>query len=565
MALLATTLANKPIELLMQELVFDKIGASRVSGFSSLGREDSSMGLTTTANDLSRLLACLLDGTWGPVTGDLLQNMLTPAAAGDDANNDYLFSDAVSIESTLSNDCSDFKILNCGWIQSRYRGLLRIGFDGASSSCSFLLRFFPDQDFGYVVVCDLPCFLPIALGNVVADFMLEIKPGPGPWVPRFSDIPFPYNPNNNHNDTTITIAADCNTSPPPRSPQYYVGTYSFPNCPFLAFKVTQSNGTLNIRFLNGQLESLQPNCNLLYSDKLGFFYFSTKSFLPKHLSVSKYSKQFCGILFENGLDGSVSSLIFFNNVSDTSNKSSGILFAKSVAYQSPSGENASAWSSARNSSVSPIPPSSFRSSTASNNLPPSLPPRRTPDPLSRQQSFVPNSNNNNSNPLTASLQPPALPPRSRASSAASVTVPALNTATTATVTPQTAPTVVSPPPTYSGPPPPLIPLDKSRDQDFQSVRDANHSRISSVSANAGASSSSTAVVSPPPQYSTVATLDKLLVRAPDGRATAGSSTRDNNDEDDASDGDDDDLHASLEEISKDMDAVDDLFKELGMD
>ncbi|KAJ3009915.1 UNVERIFIED_CONTAM: hypothetical protein HDU68_002423 [Siphonaria sp. JEL0065] len=530
---LATTLAQSPIEVLMHDLVLSRFGASRISGFSSLGREDSSMGLTISARDLARLVACLLDKSWGPVDASVLEEMLTPYATLNPSD---------VVESAYGDDFidyfSDFKVLNCGWIQSTFRDKFkRIGFNGTGANGgSYSVVWFPDHDFGIVVVCDMPSFLPIALSCVASDFMLGFKPGP--WVPRLEGQPYPFG-------TIATLpnsSLELGSSAPPRSLHYYVGTYTCPECPVLAFKIQQLNGALVIRFLNGQTEHFQPNCVLLYSENVGAFCFTAKSFLPKHLSVSRFANQTCGVLFENSVDGSVASLSFFESLSDVSKPSKGVYFSKSVAYQSPTSTNASAFSSARPSTASTIPQfQSARLSTSLNAAPPSLPPRRTPD-ISRQ----PSSLSNNPTP-TPSLQPPTLPPRSRATS--STTSTSINTSTTI-VTPTP---ITSPPPTYSGAPPPtLIPLDKSSDQDLASVRLSNSLRAATTS-----SSSNIPPISPPPQYSSVtATLDKLLVRSTESSPTRSNATEDLEDEE---------LRDSLEEISKDMEAVDDLFKEMGME
>ncbi|KAJ3066200.1 hypothetical protein HDU98_010485 [Podochytrium sp. JEL0797] len=115
--------------------------------------------------------------------------------------------------------------------------------------------------------------------------------------------------------------------------------------------------------------------------------------------------------------------------------------------------------------------------------------------------------------------PPALPPRSRAQSSA--------TASSAPA-PYAEPTLL--PPGYTAPPP----LDKSRDQDPQAV-------VASRRTSRQTPTSSGSAISPPPQYNTVATLDKLLVRKDSQPAAA--------------DEDDEDVNASMEEIGKDMDCV----------
>ncbi|ORY47338.1 hypothetical protein BCR33DRAFT_807654 [Rhizoclosmatium globosum] len=227
-----------------------------------------------------------------------------------------------------------------GWQSAIYRGKPRLSFGGYTSTSAIEITLFPTEDFGIVACATKPCHLPRAMSNVAADFLLEVNPGP--WVPRMETAPFPFVSTEYEvvNDPTDHLKP----TPPPRSPHYYVGTYTSPIAPNVAFKITQTNGYLVIRFLNGHSESLQPTSQLFHLDNgivtlqvssypnrlilTGTFYISTKTFFPPHLSyAAMQTKTVESNLKQDQMDKKNSRLLYPSH--DLTN---GLKFHKSVPY-----------------------------------------------------------------------------------------------------------------------------------------------------------------------------------------------------------------------------------------
>ncbi|KAI8844378.1 beta-lactamase/transpeptidase-like protein [Chytriomyces cf. hyalinus JEL632] len=416
---------KKPIEILVQETVFAPIGASRASGFNALGREDSTLGMTSSARDLGRLASALLDG-WGPLSKETLESMWSPVGAV-----------AASACCGLSNNSGGHRVGNGGWIESVFRGVRKVGFGGFSAQSAVEVALFPNDGFGIAIVCNKPCYLAAALVNVAAEFLLEVQPGP--WVPHMEARNFPVAvlaPS-----ITDLLGSSIKCDPLPRSASYYTGTYTCGLVPCLAFKVSLAEGELQIQFLSGHNDALQRKAPLIHIQN-GLFYASAEDLLPLQIRLHA-SGSSCGFLFENGPDGSIETTVYLNQITTT--KANGTHFHKSVEYQQPG----SLLAPPKSIIAIKKPASTIRPSVS--EPPPALPPRRSPSSSSAPISQNGSSNYQNTSPQPPPLIPlerqtsgipPALPPRSRQASSAS----AANMVQPAQTAPSSVP--LSPPPSY---------------------------------------------------------------------------------------------------------------------
>ncbi|KAJ3263034.1 Penicillin-binding protein 1C [Chytriomyces hyalinus] len=437
----SSIVSKKPIEILIQETVFAPIGASRASGFNALGREDSTLGMTSSARDLGRLASALLDG-WGPLSKDTLEGMWSPVGAV-----------ASSACCDFSNNSGGHRVGNGGWIESVFRGVRKVGFGGFSAQSAVEVALFPNDGFGIAIVCNKPCYLAAALVNVAAEFLLEVQPGP--WVPHMEVRNFPVAvlaPS-----ITDLLGSNIKCDPLPRSASYYTGTYTCGLVPYLAFKVSLAEGELQIQFLSGHNDALQRKAPLIHIQNgkssvghikflhvlaTGLFYAAADNLLPLQMRLHA-SGSSCGFLFENGPGGSIETMVYLNQITTT--KDNGTHFHKSVEYQQPGNLLAPP------TTIIAIkkPPSTIRPSVS--EPPPALPPRRSPSSTSAPVSQNGSSNYQNTSPQPppliplerqASGIPPALPPRSRQASSAS----AANMVQPAQTAPSSVP--LSPPPSY---------------------------------------------------------------------------------------------------------------------
>ncbi|KAI8609878.1 beta-lactamase/transpeptidase-like protein [Chytriomyces sp. MP71] len=385
---LLTSITKEPIEVFIQEAVFNQISASRSSGFIAQGREDVTLSMTSCARDLGRLAASLLD-TWGPLSVETLEAFLSPAGA-------VRPQDAYD----SSPECGGHRVCNGGWIDSVHRGKRKVGFGGFSASSAVEVCLFPNDGLAIVAVCSKACNLPAAIVNVAADFLMEENPAP--WVPRLEDRPFPSL------DIKNVGVPEESLQPMPRSANYYTGTYACFLFPSVAFRVSQVGGELKVRFISGQSEGLPRNAELKHYQN-GLFYAESKDLLPFHLGPFS-SSHVCGFLFENGLDGSVETLTVLNTLKTP--KSEGTLFSKTVPHQPSFATLAS-----REELVTILPPTAPPSSRPSEVPAPALPPRRsTSNTPSAQVNGVQPPPVIPLSPPTSSGLPPQLPPRSRQAS-----------------------------------------------------------------------------------------------------------------------------------------------------
>ncbi|KAJ3231819.1 hypothetical protein HDU81_003511 [Chytriomyces hyalinus] len=393
----SSMVSQKSIEILIQETVFAPIGASRASGFNALGREDSTLGMTSSARDLGRLASALLDG-WGPLSKETLESMWSPVGVV-----------ASSTCCDASNDSGGHRVGNGGWIESVFRGVRKVGFGGFSALSAVEVALFPNNGFGIAIVCNKPCYLAAALVNVAAEFLLEVQPGP--WVPHMEARNFPtavLAPS-----ITDLLGSNLKCDPLPRSASYYAGTYTCGLVPYLAFKVSLAEGELQIQFLSGHNDALQRKAPLIHIQN-GLFYATAENLLPLQVKVHASGSN-CGFLFENGPDGSIETMVYLNQVITT--KDNGTHFYKSVEYQQPGSLLAPPSTTVKKS------PSTIRPSVS--EPPPALPPRRSPSSSATPISQIASSNNNTHPPPLIPLErqpsgiPPALPPRSRQASSPS--------------------------------------------------------------------------------------------------------------------------------------------------
>ncbi|KAJ3137930.1 hypothetical protein HK100_000228 [Physocladia obscura] len=526
--LLACKATEKNFEYLVHNMVFAKFGASKASGFWATGRDDSFLGVTSSARDMGRLIAALLGG-WGPLSPPLLKKLWNPCGIfQDESCPDALYPEAVG----------GFRVTNGGWMDCIFRGKKRIGFSSYSQCSSMEVSVFPQEDFGVVVMCNKPCYYAKAVANVAADFMLQI-PYPGPWVPRLENATFPFNFSRNRtpydNDSVIAKKLVIIPSPVPRSIHYYVGVYKSESIPQLVFKVIQSNGCLYLRFLSGQSEALEPNGQLQHFEN-GIFYCDTQSFLPGHMKpTAGIYQKFFGITFENGQDGSIEHLTFFDTFAEAYaattngkiNQNNGLKFSKVIL---PANESVARLSSVavkglktqQNSQVS-------NESTSANNTyktlsgmqqqqPPNVPPRRaTP------ANTVPSSRQSSAAPVAVT----------------STTVPKLFEESTEKNNELNLPLQAPLPLQYTQIATTNADINEAEDivATKESLRNSRGDR--------------------PPQYSVSSVLDKLLVRKDRDVDSEGPKNGEVLQCEDLGD--------SLEEIGRNMDAVDDLFKEMGLD
>ncbi|KAJ3355715.1 hypothetical protein HDU83_002720 [Entophlyctis luteolus] len=463
---LANNMTNKSLEVLLHESVFRKIGASKATGFLSSGRSDANYGVTMSARDLAHLVACCLE-MWGPITQSVLDVIWKPCG---------IFDDKSCADSFYSEAVGGYRVCQGGWMEAVHRGFKRVGFSSSSTNSAVEVSMYPSQNFGIVVCCDTPCLYAKAISNIAADFMLKINP-PGPWVERLQNMNVPL-----VEFATDTGNVRLTATAPPRSTSYYVGVYNIEDIPQMAFKVHQTAGELWIRFASGQPEEKESIAQLLHKEN-GLFFSEAQSLVPLRLKHSWISAhKFCGFLFENGDDGQIAILRFYNSFPSGDPKlSKSFTFVKS-AHHPPLSD------SARPSALLPAPTLPPRKSALHSAL-------QTPSSSTRQ---------------SAAVAPP-LPPRSRSASA----------------NPNFKPEDVSARPSQSDTVHKLV-TNETQEKDGKAAAEVfgfNHSDAD----NAG--------------------------RVPGNESSAESNSRQSADN----------FSQSLDDIHKDMDAVDDLFKEMGLE